>query len=293
MAACLGVLVAVEAAGAEEGCMVGVTAIVDGSGDVAVVPGMRPGYDRQVLADLSQLSVVLVRTRNPLNVGAAARAMQNFGVTDLRLVTPYETAFREARSAVGAASVLQRAREFAGIADGVADCRLVIGTTAARRRELQQPLLDLEQAAAPMHAALAQGRVALLFGSEKHGLTRDELEHCHWLVRIGAAAEQPSMNLGQAVAVCLWELARSQTAIPAPAEPRALAGELERLAVLMLELLHTAGYTQDKTRASSEAQVRQLLHRLHVTDADTHLLMGMVRQMLWKVRSESGPDHAP
>jgi TrmH family RNA methyltransferase len=136
------------------------------------------------MANLEQLALVLVRTRNPLNIGAVARAMQNFGAHELRLVAPYEASFREARSAVGAGAVLREAREFASVAEAVADCRLVIGTTAARRRELEQPLVGLEQAAAPVRAALAQGRVAFLFGSEKHGLRREDLEHCHWLVRI-------------------------------------------------------------------------------------------------------------
>src|ERR1700679_2463207 len=108
-------------------------------------------------ADLRQLTVVLVRTRNPLNIGAVARAMQNFGVRDLRLVTPFEASFREARSAVGAGAVLGEAREFASVAEALADCRLVIGTTAARRRELQQPLFGLEQAAAPLPAAPGPG----------------------------------------------------------------------------------------------------------------------------------------
>ena len=235
--------------------------------------------------DLGRLVVVLVRTRNPLNIGAAARAMQNFGVHDLRLVAPYEASFREARSAVGAGAVLETARCFASVADAVADCGLVIGTTAARRRELAQQLLGLEEAAAPVHAALTQGRVALLFGSEKHGLTREDLDHCHWLIRISTDDAQPSMNLGQAVAVCLWELAR-ETAVPAEAgEAKGLSGDVERLGALLMELLDAAEYTQPKTKASTEAEVRRMLRRLHVTDADTHLLMGMARKMLRKLRA--------
>ena len=235
--------------------------------------------------DLDRLAVVLVRTRNPLNIGAAARAMQNFGVHDLRLVAPYEASFREARSAVGASSVLAEAREYAAIADAVADCRLVIGTTAARRRELAQQLLGLDQAAAPVHAGLAQGRVALLFGSEKHGLTREDLEHCHWLIRIATDDAQPSMNLGQAAAVCLWELARARVGlVKGEGEAAAVSGELERLGALLMELLDAGGYVHPETSASTANEVRRMLRRLHVTDADTHLLMGMVRKLLWKLR---------
>ena len=237
------------------------------------------------MAKLEQLTLVLVRTRNPLNIGAVARAMQNFGVRELRLVTPFEASFREARSAVGAGTVLEQAREFASVPEAVADCRLVVGTTAARRRELQQTLVGLEQAAEPVHAALEQGRVALLFGSEKHGLTREDLEHCHWLIRIATDDAQPSMNLGQAAAVCLWELARARVApVKAEGEAAAVSGELERLGALLMELLDAGGYVHPETSASTANEVRRMLRRLHVTDADTHLLMGMVRKLLWKLR---------
>jgi TrmH family RNA methyltransferase len=238
--------------------------------------------------DLERLAIVLVRTRNPLNIGAVGRAMQNFGVRNLRLVAPYEASFREARSAVGAGAVLRDAREFATVAEAVADCRLVVGTTAARRRDLAQRLVGLEQASAPIHAA--PGPVALLFGSEKHGLTREDLDHCHWMVRIATDAAQPSMNMGQAVAVCLWELARESVAPAREDEPPALSADVERLGGLVMEALDAAGYTHPKTAASTAADVRRMLRRLHVTDADTHLLLGMVRKLLWKLRA--GSDQA-
>jgi TrmH family RNA methyltransferase len=243
-----------------------------------------------MMTDLARLCLVLVRTRNPLNIGAVARAMLNFGAHELRVVAPYDASFREARSAVGAGAVLGEAREFASVAEAVADCRLVIGTTAARRRELEQPLVALEHAGAPVRAALAQGRVALLFGSEKHGLRREDLEHCHWLVRIATEAAQPSMNLGQAAAVCLWELARETAAAPlVEGEVRATSADLERLGALLVELLEAGGSTHAKTAANSEAEVRRMLRRLNATDADTHLLMGMARKLLWKLRQNELP----
>ncbi len=96
---------------------------------------------------LDNLRVVLVATRNPLNIGAAARAMSNFGCTHLRLVNPYDPAYREARSAVGAAPVLANAEQFSAVAEAVADCTLVVGTTAAGRRELHHSLCTLEDGA--------------------------------------------------------------------------------------------------------------------------------------------------
>src|SRR5215470_10321699 len=93
------------------------------------------------------LRVVLVATRNPLNIGAAARAMSNFGFERLRVVKPYEPAFREASSAVGASALLASAEHCQTVAEAVADCSLVVGTTAVRHRVLQHPVRRLEQGA--------------------------------------------------------------------------------------------------------------------------------------------------
>src|SRR6202790_1094635 len=115
-------------------------------------------------SDLDNLRVVLVATRNPLNIGAAARAMSNFGVRRLRVVNPYEPAFREARSAVGASGLLASAEVYDSVAEAVADCALVVGTTAVRHRELHHPLRRLEIGARLISKHLASSRVALLFG---------------------------------------------------------------------------------------------------------------------------------
>src|SRR5215470_8979578 len=155
-----------------------------------------------------QYCIVLANTRNPLNIGAAARAMSNFGFDDLRLVQPFEPSFREARSAVGAAEILKSARVFGDLAAAVSDCSLVVGTTAGRGRELQHEMRPLGQAAGLLRRQAARGRVALLFGSEKRGLSNRDFSHCHLLLRIPTREEHGSMNLGQAVAVCLYELRR-------------------------------------------------------------------------------------
>src|SRR6266851_4822871 len=140
--------------------------------------------------------------------------MSNFGFPRLRLVNPYEPAFREARSAVGASKVLANAAVYENVAEAVADCTLVVGTTAVRHRDLHHPLRRLEIGARFIRKHLASTRVALLFGSEKRGLSNEDLSHCHWLLRISAREEHRSMNLGQAVAVCLYELSRDPQAAP-------------------------------------------------------------------------------
>ena len=228
---------------------------------------------------------MLVRPRNPLNIGAAARAMSNFGVRHLSLVNPYRVAFHEARSAVGASAVLTSAREFASVAAAVADCSLVVGTTAVRNRALAHPLRRLnEQSAATIHMAMQSGRVALLFGSEKIGLTNDDFTHCHWLLNIPTQEQHISMNLGQAVAVCLFGLARrvGDEVTPVEGGPAA-AGEVEKITQNLYAALKISGYVKPGNDAVSEKKVRRLLLRLNLQAMDAKVFLGMVRQIVWKL----------
>src|SRR5271166_1591055 len=206
--------------------------------------------------------------------------------THLRVVNPYELAFREARSAVGASALLANAEEFKSVAEAVADCTLVVGTTAVRHRELQHPLRRLEYGARLIRKQLAsRGRVALLFGSEKVGLSNDDLSHCHWLVRIPTREEHISMNLGQAVAVCLYELVRdAKAARSSEKSQRATAGELQRITAVLLEALHASGYVKASAAAATEEKLRRLVRRLNLSAPDAEVLLGMLRQILWKVR---------
>lgn len=236
--------------------------------------------------ELDRLRVVLVETRNPLNIGAAARAMSNFGALRLRVVKPYEVAFREARSAVAAAPLLAKAKVFDSVAEAVADCTLVVGTTAVQHRELQHPLRRLEQGARLIRKQLASGKVALLFGSEKTGLSNDDLSHCHWVMHIPTRQQHLSMNLGQAVAVCLYELVRDakHAAARVKAEKRASAGEVERISSVLLEALHRSGYVNPIAVAPTEERVRRMVRRLKLSSEDAELWTGMLRQILWKVK---------
>jgi tRNA/rRNA methyltransferase len=243
--------------------------------------------------EFDRLCVVLVSTRNPLNIGAAARAMSNMGFWRLRVVNPYDASFREARSAVGAARLLAQAEQYGSVAEAVADCSLVVGTTAAGNRELQHPLRTLDKGAPLLQRRLRSGgRVALLFGSEKRGLANDDLSHCHWLMHISTREEHISMNLGQAVAVCLYELARGLGRPRTPAQIRAdtkkgkpaSAGDLERLSKLLLDALRTSGYLGEGTVAAKEEKIRRMVRRLNASSDDAEVLQGMLRQMLWKMK---------
>jgi len=240
-------------------------------------------------ANLANLRMVLVRTRNPLNIGAAARAMSNFGVLHLRVVTPYEKAFREAVSAVGAEPLLAGAQEFSSVAEAIRDCSPVIGTTAIGNRELQHELLSLQDAAKKIRRTLASGPVAILFGSEKTGLSNHDLSHCHWLLRIPTREEHRSMNLAQAVAVVVYELARGSRKPSARNKLSAQSVDMETLGRIneaLREALHLSGYIHRRSAAGAEEKLRRMLLRFDVSAADAEVLLGMLRKILWKVKSE-------
>jgi TrmH family RNA methyltransferase len=235
--------------------------------------------------DHELLRVVLVAPRNPLNIGAAARAMSNFGFAGLRLVNAYDVAFREARSAVRAGHVLEAARQFGSVADAVADCALVVGTTAAGPRELQHPIRRLEYGRKLIRKRLASEPVALLFGSEKFGLSNEDLAHCHWLMRIPTRDEHGSMNLGQAVAVCLYELTRRpEAALTRPErKKRSAAASLEEITWLLVDVLARSGYVHQRVEASTEMKIRRLVRRMDLSAHDAEIWLGMLRQILWKL----------
>jgi tRNA/rRNA methyltransferase len=231
--------------------------------------------------------VVLVASRNPLNIGAAARAMSNFGFRRLRVVNPFEPSFREARSAVGASEILAKAEQFNSVAEAVADCTLVVGTTAVRHREIQHALSRPEHSARLIRKRLESSSVALLFGSEKFGLSNEALSHCHWLMRIPTCDENISMNLGQAVAVCLYELVRDSKYERAPKQlDIATAGELERITTMLLEALRTSGFLGRHRVADADERIRRLVRRLNLPARDAVIWLGILRQMLWKMNSE-------
>lgn len=235
-----------------------------------------------------RISVVLVHTRNPLNIGAAARAMVNFGFHDLRVVQPWAPSWHQARSAVGAASVLASAREFPTLADAVADCALVLGTAGIAHRQPSLPVLSLpnvERELPPLFSpASLTGRLALVFGSEKSGLSNDDFSHCSALLHIPTRALQESMNLGQAVAVCLYQLAchasPSVPEIPTPSlPPPATSADRERLTRSLHHVLSLSGYIKPGADQSILYQIREMLLRLHLSSNDSHWILGMLHRI--------------
>ncbi len=232
-----------------------------------------------------RICVVLVHTRNPLNIGAAARAMANFGFADLRVVQPFEASWQEARSAVGASSILASAREYPTLARAVSDCTLVLGTASIERRQPIRPVISLPHLGRELPVRFTSGRLAIVFGSEKSGLTNDDFTHCAAILHIPTHPVQESMNLGQAVAVCLYELARhagpslpeTQTSPSAP--PPATSADRERLTHSLHRILHFSGYIKPGADQSVLYQIREMLHRFHLSANDSHWILGMLARI--------------
>jgi TrmH family RNA methyltransferase len=251
-------------------------------------------------AELDRVCVVLVRARNPSNIGAVARAMHDFGFKWLKVVNEFPVPFEAAKSAVDASDVMANAVMCASVAEALRDCTLVVGTTAVGERDLQHELLALSDAAPKMGAEVEEqtGRVALLFGSEKTGLSNEELSHCNWLLTIPmfehADARHPSMNLGQAVAVCLYELVRTSAVdvgggmdrapgLGLGGENPAAAASLERITELLTEVMRETEYTRRHAHNCDPAHVRRLVRRIGVDAVDAPVWMGILKQVLWKL----------
>jgi tRNA/rRNA methyltransferase len=245
--------------------------------------------------DPDSFEVVLVSPRNPLNIGASARAMANFGFTRLTVVAPYEKHWREARSAVQAEGLLQNAKYAERLADAVADCALVVGTATLTHRKPEQPVVALPDLPKPVHQAIQSGgRVALVFGPEKRGLTREDLSCCHLLAVIPTHAAQPSMNLGQAVAVCLYELAKTE---PPPLKSTKTrkkpdSGSLDLLAGVIDKVMLAAGYSPASMHQANRHDVRLLLRRLELTEPDARRALGFFRRVERKLAGLHNPSRS-
>lgn len=239
-----------------------------------------------------RIEEVLAEPRNPLNIGAAARAMANFGLRRLMVVAPFDPTWREARSAIGAPELLQNAKSTECLAEAVANCTLAVGTGTLTYRKPEQKVVPLPELALLVSLELNRGgRVALVFGPEKHGLTRQDLSYCHILVEIPTDPLQPSMNLGQAVAVSLYELTRG--AVPAPESPPATpvssvtsaasSARLDLLAGVIEEAMQAAGYSPRAMQPVNRHDLRLLLRRLALTAHDTRRILGLFRRILWRL----------
>jgi len=218
-------------------------------------------------------AIILVRPRNPLNIGAAARALANFGFSDLRVVSPHPPVWETAlASAVGAESLIERARVFGSLREAAADRRMVLGTSCLKARAPKHRLCSL--------ADIRPGSSsAFVFGPEKTGLTAADLEACDALVNIPTAPGCRSMNLGQAVAVVCYELSGVRRGRINPAEERVRSDELERIVRRAEKALTGVGYRPTVPPAKKRAKIRSLLRKWGVSKNDAGTVYEILRRL--------------
>ncbi|MEM1380865.1 MAG: RNA methyltransferase [Pseudomonadota bacterium] len=241
--------------------------------------------DLEETDDLRLPIVILVRPQMGENVGAAARAMLNFGLSALRLVEPRDgwPNPKATAMAAGAGRVLDGARVFSSVAEAVADCTYVIATTA-RQRGLFLPVLDAAEGASALHEKVQRDeRTAILFGGEKSGLSTDDVAHADAILTLPVNPEFSSLNLAQAVLVCAYEWRRQKDAStpfesPYDAQPAPRAA-LDAMLDHLGGVLDEAGYfyPPDK-RATLERNIRTMFTHAKLTEPEIRLFRGLIRQ---------------
>lgn len=202
--------------------------------------------------------------------------MKNFGFADLAVVAIHPPTWNEITSAVNATDVLANAQVFATLDEAIADCNLVVGTTDRTRVETRQNIftpVDLNR-----ELIAADYKLALVFGSEKHGLTNEDLSHCHRVMSIPTLPDCPSMNLGQAVAVCCYELIRDKAQtelVPRPAET-ATARAVEEAFDLSLDVLRQIDFVLPGNEPDLKRRIRSSFFRFNLTKYDVEMLCGIL-----------------
>jgi TrmH family RNA methyltransferase len=223
--------------------------------------------------------IVLVRPRDPNNIGAAARAMKNFGFLDLVVVAPHPPVWDEAVSAVNAQDVLASARVVGTLIEAIADCTLVIGTADRTRVEQKQKIYTPADLSLELRGA--DHKLALVFGQEKHGLTNDDLSHCHRVMSIPTQADCPSMNLGQAVAVCCYELMREEANLSGTSQTvdRASVGTVETALRLSLDVLQQIDFILPGNEEVLTRRLRSSFLRYNLSEYDLGMLCGILSKI--------------
>jgi TrmH family RNA methyltransferase len=234
------------------------------------------------------IRIVLVDTNHPGNIGAAARAMKNMGLTELHLVRPqfFPNADASARAS-GAHDVLDAARVHESFEEAIADCGLVVGTSA-RQRHLPWELVEPRACAERVVQASRVGDVAIVFGAERTGLTNAELARCNLLVTIPTSAQYSSLNVAMAVQVIayeLWLVMRPEASAPRPLDvPLATAEEMANLYDHLERVLTEIDF-QDRTGGGHlMARIRRLFNRAQLDQNEMNILRGILTAVQGKRR---------
>ncbi|MEI6564853.1 MAG: RNA methyltransferase [bacterium] len=242
---------------------------------------------------MKNVKIILVGPLYGGNVGSVCRAMANTGLSDLTLVSPAATLdYDEAKMmAVAAHDILECRCEVSTLAEAVADCGLVMGTTVRPGLYRQHVKTPREWAPAIL-ASASVNNVALVFGRENWGLTNEELAICTNLIQIPTSPDYPSLNLAQAVLICCYELYVASGSFEPPLEksPECPTSTREHMFKMWRDMLMEVGFMNDEKAGHMMLGVRRIFSRSPLTTDDVNILMGIARQTLWKARQGSGRD---
>lgn len=229
---------------------------------------------------LANACVVLARPRGPVNIGSTCRVLANVGVRDLRLVGPdcLADSSESRKFAHHARPLLHAAEQYDTLEAAVADCTLVVGTSARRRLRGAMPSWTLPRATDELRRS-RRGRVAIVFGNELNGLNNAELEACHACIRLETPGPYPSYNLSHAVAIVLYHLATAGSPEPPDRMVGATQSDLRRLADAWLMSLDRSGYFRRTTRTRFAPKLRRMLGRMRLSRVDVNSLRGMLAQL--------------
>lgn len=246
--------------------------------------------------------IVLVATTHPGNIGAAARAMKNMGLGQLVLVAPKIWPALEALSMAGSAlDVIDNTRVVATLQEAIADCQLVIGTSA-RLRNMPVPLLDPPTCAATIVSRMADQRIVLVFGREASGLSNEELHLCHYHVHIPVTEDYPSLNLAAAVMVLCYELRKTALALEAGDKPLVASAwdqepatmeELERYLVHLDQVLVRLQFHKSDSSRQLLRRLRRLYQRIQPDRMEINILRGILTATEEALDKPSGAGPIP
>jgi len=242
-----------------------------------------------------RIKIVLVNTSHPGNIGAAARAMKNMALHRLVLVSPDEFPSGVAVGrAAGAVDLLDRAEVVGSLQEAVADCSLIIGTSA-RSRSIPWPMLSPEDSASKLVVESGQHPVALVFGREASGLNNDELQQCHFHVQIPANPDYSSLNLGAAVMVLGYELYKAHQAAEVSQarneeeywdQPLSSAEQVEHFYAHLERLLVAVDFHDPDNPRQLMQRLRRLYGRIRIDEMEMNILRGILTHIEQRIDAD-------
>ncbi len=236
---------------------------------------------------MKSFCVVLVRPRDPNNIGAAARAMANFGLADLRVVEPFAVAWREAVSAVGAEDIMHRANQYDTLDAALGDTVFSLAATALRNRHLEQEIITLPALNKRLESS-PEGKIALVFGNEKTGLSGEDIERCSSVLNIPTVSKQPSINLAQAVILTCYELSQRAGFTPlrsggSLAAPLPTDSQKEILVAALYRLCEQADLRPDLTPDQRKAFLRRMVGNFSLNEVQLFFAKSLAQRISQRI----------